>query len=295
MRHHYTVKTYAELRSWAVKFASDNQLHSLVIFGTPGTGKTETFTRALEDAYLVPVKGRLTAFQLFQMVKANLDALFLFDDTRRILKDFECINLLMALGEHKSPKVVQWNTSTLTKKQHKDDDDNPNEAITNSRIVLVINKVEEDNEDLEPLFSRSVVIRFAPSKEEVHQYVAEWFPKNKSSREIYEYIGKHLALIPVGDVRDYTKSLTIYDMNWKEQLHEAWTGDEYLSAALKVVNDPTVLPGKPLGDAFARLCGGSRAQFFRLKRLLMPLSYGPVSQSHQTEAGSSKRRRILLM
>jgi len=126
------------LRQWAAKFASESDLHSLVIFGTPGTGKTETFTRALENEYLIPIKGRLTAFQLFRLIKEHLDALFLFDDTRRILKDFECVNLLMALGEHKTPKVIQWNTSTLKGKMDEKDDD-PNTAFTTSRIVIVIN------------------------------------------------------------------------------------------------------------------------------------------------------------
>jgi len=294
MRHHFTVRTYPELREWAAKFARDPNLHSLVIFGTPGTGKTETFTRALEHDYLIPIKGRLTPFQLFRLIKEHLNALFLFDDTRRILKDFECVNLLMALGEHKTPKAIQWNTSTLIKAKSKaanghDSEDDPNTAITTSRIVIIINKVDEQNEDLEPLFSRSVVIRFAPSKLDVHQYVGEWFPKDGKSEEIYEYIGSKLPIIPVADVRDYTKSLTLYDMNWREQLNEAWTGDEYLSGALQVINDPNVAPGKHQVDRFAELCGGSRAQFFRLKSKLMPLNHESVSLSH--DSGTIRRTR----
>jgi hypothetical protein len=283
MRHHYTVRTYGELRQWAKKFAADSNLHSLIIFGTPGTGKTETFTRALDNEYLFSVKGRLTAFQLFRLLKDNLHALFLFDDTRRILKDFECVNLLMVLGEHKAEKVIQWNTSTLTKTTKKDDEeggDDPNVAVTSSRIAIVINRVDEESDDLEPLFSRSVVIRFAPSKLEVHHYVGEWFPKCSKSRDIYGYIGEKLSLIPVSDVRDYTKSLTVYDMNWREQLNESWTGDEYLTAALQIVSDPSIPNGKPQVERFLSMCGGSRAQFFRLKTKLMPLSHEPVSKSH---------------
>ena len=246
----------------------------------------------MQHEYLVPVKGRLTAFQLFRLIKEHLDALFLFDDTRRILKDFECVNLLMALGEHKTPNVIQWNTSTLTSAKKTDDhdeDDDPNKAITTSRIVIVINKVDEECEDLEPLFSRSIMIRFAPSKMDVHQYVGEWFPKCPKANEIYEYIGGKLALIPVADVRDYTKSLTVHDMNWREQLHEAWTGDEYLSAALEIINDPSIPHGKDQVDRFADLCGGSRAQFFRLKSKLMPLRHEPVSQSHDSAAPRRSR------
>jgi hypothetical protein len=122
-----------------------------------------------------------------------------------------------------------------------------------------------------------VTIRFAPSKAEVHRYVGEWFPRDRRTGEIYDYIGTCLPLIPVADVRDYTKSLTLYDMNWREQLHEAWTGDEYLSAALAVVNDPVIPPGKRQVEQFVQLCGGSRAQFFRLKAKLMPLRHDPVS------------------
>lgn len=280
MRYHYTVRTYAEFRQWAEKFARDEQMHGLVVFGWPGSGKSQTFTRKLADRYLVTVKGRLTAFQLFRKLKKDPDALFLFDDTRRILSDGECVNLLMALTEHQMPKVVQWNTSTLSKKaygskssEEDSEDDDPNLLVTTTRIVLVINKLDEEDEDLEPLFSRCVVLRFLPSKEEVHRYVGEWFldPTDDRTHEIYNYIGGKLPIIPVADVRDYTKSLANYEMGWQKLLHEAWTGDEYLTAALQVINDETIPPGKAQVERFGQLCGGSRAQFFRLKRKLMPL------------------------
>jgi len=302
MRYHYTIQTYDDLRQWATKFAEDANLHCLVIFGWPGSGKTDRLTRALEDKYVITIKGRLTAFQLFCKLKEYKDALFLFDDTRRILKDFECVNLLMALGEHKMPKVIQWNTSTLPMKAQQaadDADDNPNEVITRSRIVLIINRVDEENEDLEPLFSRSVCLRFAPSKEAVHAYVGEWFPRDVRSQDIYDYIGRNLAAIPIADVRDYTKAYTCYDMDWRELLHQSWSADEYLTTALAVVNDSTIPVGRAQVDAFVERCGGSRAQFFRLKNKLMPLTYKPVSKSHrlvipvQPKTRSHGYRRVL--
>lgn len=292
MRFHYTVQTYTELRQWAHKFAKDPQLHSLVVFGSAGVGKSETFMRALVDEYVIPIKGRLSAFQLYRLIAQYPDALFLLDDTRRILKDFECVNLLMALSEHTTPKIVQWNTSTLVKRQVDDDaDHNPNKVVTRSRIAIIVNRFDEGNEDLEPLISRSIVIQFAPSKEEVHRYVGEWFPQGDREREIYEYIGSKLGMIPVADVRDYTKSLTVYNMKWKERLHESWTGDEYMTAALQVINDLSIPLGKAQVQKFFELCGGSRAQFFRLKRVLMPLRNDPVSQSHHPHVLGSRAKK----
>lgn len=259
-RSDYKVHTYAELRKLAHKFANDKKLHCLVIFGTPGLAKTETFTSALKDEYTQLIKGRLSAFKLFQTLQDHKDALFLFDDVRRMLKDPECINLLMSLGEHKSPKKIQWNTSSEKVQE--------TEFETNSRLCLLINKVHNTSEDLEPLFSRAILARFTPSKEEVHTYVGTWFPTNKRRKEIYKFIGQSLPLIPVADIRDYMKADMLFDMNWKQHLTDTWASEPYQIAALEVSKDHSLKTKQQKAERFKQLCGGSVAQlYWHLKRL----------------------------
>lgn len=259
-RSDYKVTTYKELTALARKFANDKKLHCLVIFGTPGLAKTETFTAALKDDYTRIIKGRLSAFKLFTELKEHKHALFLFDDVRRMLKDPECINLLMSLGEHKYPKKIQWNTAN--------DKVGDTELETNSRLCLLINKVHNTSEDLEPLFSRAILARFTPSKEEVHKYVGTWFPTNKKRKVIYKFIGDNLALIPVADIRDYMKAEMLYDMNWQQHLLDTWSTLPYQNAALEVSKDHTLKTKQQKAERYKALCGGSVAQlYWHLHRL----------------------------
>jgi DNA replication protein DnaC len=57
MRSPTTIHTYVLLRQLAKTFASDRRdplkrVHSLVVSGPPGVGKSETLRRALKDEYL---------------------------------------------------------------------------------------------------------------------------------------------------------------------------------------------------------------------------------------------------
>ena len=208
----------------------------------------------------------------------TIRAVFLFDDVRGILRNEECVNLLMALAENKPKKIVEWNVASRSKS----DDLREASVVTTSRMVLLLNDARENDESLAPIFSRSVLAEFRPSKREAHEYIGKWFLTDERREDVYAYIGKYLQLVPQVDARDYLKATGLYDMDRQDYLHQTWSGDEHQSAALKIINDPSIPVGEALVKKFAELCRGSRATFFRAKAKLMPMDSeeGTTSGTH---------------
>ena len=128
---------------------------------------------------------------------------------------------------------------------------------------MLINKVDTNSEALDPILSRSILILFQPSASEVHEYVGKWYPKDKQTKDIYNFIGAHLKFLPYVDIRDYTKSKTVYDMNWKDMLLQSWSADEDMVAVLKVVNDLSIRPGDEYEAAVKIKPSMSRATYYR--------------------------------
>jgi len=268
------LRTYSELEKWVKDFKTNPKAHCVCIFGNAGLGKTETIkaelgewegTNFVEGAKLI--KGKLTPFILWGYIIEAKDRLIQFDDTREILKNAENVNLLMQLTEHKKTKRVQYNSKSAG---------DTKEILTTSRCIICINRIDDDNKDLEPMFSRAICLEFKPTKQETHDYVGTWFLGSTSGgsgmarrQDVYDTAGKMLTECPRLDVRDYNKALSAYNLKKPaEFFRETWTKDRYAHAALQIKNHIPKLSKKDAVAAFEKMCGGSPAQLYREKAAL---------------------------
>jgi hypothetical protein len=94
---------------------------------------------------------------------------------------------------------------------------------------------------------------------------------------------QHEYLVPIKGLR------TAYDRNWPQRLHDAWTGNAYVSAALGTIHNQSIPYGGDQVDRIADICGGDGARFFQVKGKLVPSHHIPVSQL-QTLVGSHPAR-----
>lgn len=96
------------------QMVGSKQIPSLLLTGTPGTGKTYTVTEALTGLmleenhdYLV-VKGHTSAFGLYQLLHDNQEGLIVMDDADSVWKDQVSLNILKAALDSYSKRTISW-------------------------------------------------------------------------------------------------------------------------------------------------------------------------------------------
>jgi len=89
---------------------------SLIVAGPPGTGKTHTVKKILEDKGMQRgnqwklIKGQTSPFGLYASLFLNRDKLIVFDDTDAIWKDKVAVNLLKAALDSDDERLISWNS-----------------------------------------------------------------------------------------------------------------------------------------------------------------------------------------
>jgi hypothetical protein len=276
MSTNVTVTTYVEQERWVDAFLKPDGLNLLFMVGNPGTGKSVSFKARLdEDRRHYINAARLTSFQLYKQLFKVRNKAIILDDVDDALKRSDMARLLMALCEtdDKARSVAWLGTESLLKVRKGNKMIRiPQEFETTSRVCTICNDWAILTTKFGALLDRGTVVFFDPDAAELHSFVRKWF----QDKEIYGFIGEHLAEIARHSIRFYVNAAAHkrLGLDWKAALMESWTNDHtHANAAEKLVQrllaDTTFKTDEERINTFKdHADGGSRRTWFNIKKKL---------------------------
>lgn len=158
---------------------------ALYIKSSGGLGKTWWVTNLLLQEPrkdFVEIKGDCTPAYLYRLAYENSEKILYFDDTNKILKFADGLNLLKALTElADTRKVMKFSYS-------KQQDDLPSEFIFKGSVIFNFNYIEPSvKADFEALISRGDYLELAFSPEDVKQ-IMRLIAKEEWQQEVTEWV-----------------------------------------------------------------------------------------------------------
>ena len=260
---------YAHLELYLSKFAR-GELGLVLLLGRHGVGKSESVRRTLsftEDARkgagrVLYVEGHMQPFGLYRQLWEYRDEPVVLDDLDRLYADPDCVRLLKPLCNTVREKRLQWLTNLTM-----NDGDLPSSFTTASSVILIANEWKSLNPNVRALEDRAIILHFCPSNEEVHQNVSGWF----DDREVYEFLGKLMPMIPAVSMRHYCKGSQLRRAglaDWRASLLQMVVADGRAACVLAMQQDPSLRSEEARVTRFIELTGASRATYFRVKAKL---------------------------
>lgn len=184
------IREYAAYRSSFKDFKNGN-VRSRIVIGPNGIGKSRLYRQAGKGGFYV--KARLTPAMLYEQAYLFRDKKIVIDDVDGMLGEKTFVSILKALMERERVRLIMW----YTQNSRFERDGIPLEFHTTSPVAILLNRVpDKPNSDLTACLSRSSVILFDPTPEEVHEYVGGWFEKvmGKENLDVYNFVGENLSV-----------------------------------------------------------------------------------------------------
>lgn len=263
------VTAYAHLELYLSKFAR-GELGLVLLLGRHGTGKTENVRRILSavqghgrsEASVLHIEGHIQPFGLYQQLWENRNRPVVLDDLDRLYADPDCVRLLKPLCNTVREKRLHWLTNLTM-----NDGNLPSSFTTASSVILIANEWKSLNPNVRALEDRAIILHFCPSNQDVHQNVSGWF----DDREVYEFLGKLLPMIPAVSMRHYCKGSQLRRAglaDWRTSLLQMVMADGRVACVLAMHHDPSLRSEEARVVRFIETTGASRATYFRIKAKL---------------------------
>lgn len=260
---------YAHLDLYLSKFAR-GELGLVLLLGRHGTGKSESVRRTLSvtegagtpHAGVLYVEGHMQPFGLYRQLLDYRDQPVVLDDLDRLYADPDCVRLLKPLCNTVREKRLHWLTNLTM-----NDGELPSSFTTASSVILIANEWKSLNPNVRALEDRAIILHFCPSNEEVHRNVSGWF----DDREVYEFLGKLMPMIPAVSMRHYCKGSQLRRAglaDWRTSLLQMVVPDARAACVLAVQHDPSLHSEDDRVMKFIAVTGASRATYFRVKAKL---------------------------
>jgi hypothetical protein len=175
---------YDRLRFYARQWAK-GAYNCIVVVGPPGRLKSSIVKRESPDAHLIECNA--SPFHVYGQLQAHANESIILDDANGLYADANGQRLLKALTNPRKPTTVAWNTTAAKQAGLAES------FQTSSRVCIIDNAWNFQNEHIEAMEDRARLFLFAPPPLAVHQQMAEedWF----DDPEIYSFIGEHLYWI----------------------------------------------------------------------------------------------------
>lgn len=255
------ITDYERLRFFAKGFAQGNY-NCLIVIGPPGRLKSSIVEQ--ETAKLAHViSGHATPFEVFCECQEHADQLLVIDDADGLYREAAGQRLLKNLTNPKSPKTVYWTSDAPTSRGLS------KTFQTTSRVCVIDNAWNTQNEHIAALEDRSRLFLFDPTPEEVHREMdrQDWFADD----EIYRFVGDNLVFLKNLSARLYVKA------SEAKRAGEDWRA--YILGQHVKVPEMTVIlieydpafrdrPVEDKAQEFIRRTGLSRSSYFNHKRNL---------------------------
>ena len=203
------INKYFEDYENVIKLFLSSEKKGLLVFGDKGKGKTFNTIRILQKLkkQFELVKGHITPLQLFRKLYECNNSIIIFDDVADMLKDKKKMALLLGaldkLGE------VCW-LSSMT--------DLPSRFCFNGKIIIILNKVDINNEIQEALYDRCIPYQFDKliNRNKMLEMITILAKKENVSLDVVSWLNQNKIDI---SFRDYEMIRDIYKNNkdnWKE-------------------------------------------------------------------------------
>jgi hypothetical protein len=262
------VTTYRELDQWVAGFAAGAFPLEFLI-GRPGLGKSQRALRALEGRPHAWIDCHATKLAVYCKLFQHRDEPVAIDDENSLVTDPGKLSLMSALCQTNPEKTLRWDSTTRLL----EDRGVPPEFKTRSQVLVITNRLRNLSPQVAAMIDRGFPIIFEPSAAEIHQAVADWL----TDREVYEFIGCHLPLIPELSMRDYWRAERLKKqggMDWRAALHRQWRSGR-LVQVVELRSDPSFASEEDRARAFVSRSAGSRATYFRCVERLRRLGALP--------------------
>lgn len=249
------IASYADLEQWVANFRSGN-FPLLFVIGRPGLGKSQLVLQALADVPHAWVECHVTAMAMYRRLYENRDRPVVIDDESSMLKDGPKVSLMNALCQTNPVKTLRWDTSSRLL----EDWGVPSAFTTTSPVIVITNQLKNLNPQVSAMIDRGQPLLFEPSPAEIHDATANWF----TDREVFDYIGDWLRMVPALSMRDYVKAkaMKTAGMDWRDLLLRQWRCSRIAKvAALR--DDPGFATEEERAQSFVAQGLGSRATYFR--------------------------------
>jgi hypothetical protein len=270
-----TIRSQEDAIHFARAFAA-NAYHIMIWAGPPGLSKTRTIEEVLGKENYVYLSGEVSPYQLYKDVYANREAgKIVIDDVETLIKNPQGSQLLKSLCQTEEVKSVGWHKATTDLKK----DDIPRQYETSARFCLICNDEVSLRKPLGPVIDRGVLVRFEYPAAEVHRMVGQWLHVNGIDREVYDFIGAHLAFAKTPSARLYKTASETKRSNpgidWREAVLETFGLDEDEIEVALLFSDPAFSSNAQRWKEFERRGFGSRAKFYRLARAMCLIGTEP--------------------
>lgn len=246
-------------------FVNNKVVNGFVVVGDGGIGKTFNLMLKLKEMNIdfVMLKGHITALSFYRKLYENREnSYIIIDDIAKLKNDKDIISLLLGALDYNN-KIVSWNsTAPLTS-------DLPREFIFNSKVFVLANEFDENDEFVKALKDRCIYFELKFSKEQIIEMLYILAKKKGYPIELVDYI-KELSdanVIKNLSLRLLDKLYPYYNKpEWKKLIRQIVEIDEIATVVLELMKS-----GKTVNEQikeFERLTGMSRATFFRIKARL---------------------------
>lgn len=159
-------RLHRHVRAWV-----DGEIDSLLVMGRAGTGKTHAYRNAMGSCSYHLFSARQSPLQLFCDLYDAPDRPVVLDDVSSLLTDNNFVDMLKGLCET-GRKVIRRGTTTSKL------DGRPRSFVCTSRVLIVLNRIPEQNPDVRAILDRCDAIEFAPTKAEVIARMRQVFPSD---------------------------------------------------------------------------------------------------------------------
>lgn len=247
------------------------EIHSLVVLGTGGVGKTFKAIQHLatkEKSFSIH-NGNISALELYHILYENRKGSFvIFDDTQALLQNKQAMSLLLSALYTASGKtrIVEWRTTSKKLRV-------PPIFEFESKVVFIANEVPKN---IQPLLSRcfNIEVSFTHSELLKIMYEIAKLPHSKLKKEERFEVVDWLRDNTDETTKDFNLRLQkkvelVYlhkHSRWKELASTFVTKDETLALVKKICEEQA--SAKDQVKAFCEQGLGSRAYFYEMKNKL---------------------------
>ena len=261
-------KYYSNLYYYTETLIKNDKINTLMIIGKRGLGKTFNTIFKLENMGLryTVVKGHITPLSLYKLLYDNSNCVLILDDIVGLLKDDDVLSMLLGACDYDS-KVVKWVSQSPLLNL-------PSEFVFDGKIIILLNKLDSENEFLNALKDRCYCITLDFTNDEILQMLYILANKRGISYEVVDYLKEmsraslqNLSLRTLDKVCNLYKSFS-HDktINWQDLAKEMLEYDNTLNTLLEIIEKYHSVSEQI--KAFIETTGLSRRTFFRYKAKL---------------------------